>query len=95
MPTRGFPPRARSNTPYFTLRAVAKSHGLTQEDIANRVGIDVKRVGKYETGATRIPSELLVKFLGAYGLTAEDAHWGLPTEAEDDEEPDLPRAAGL
>jgi transcriptional regulator with XRE-family HTH domain len=88
MPSRGPSPRARVNTPYVTLRTLARSHGRTQEDIAAQLGVTPKTLGKYETGARAIPSRLLVPFVEAYSIHAEDIVWGIRTEdVEDDEEP--------
>lgn len=96
MPTRGFPPRARNNTPYVRLRAVARSHGRTQEDIAARLGITPKTLSKWETGTTAIPARHLVRFCEAYGIEVSDLVFGVAIDgAADDDEPELPKAAGL
>lgn len=42
--------------------------GLTQEQLANRVGVTFQQLQKYEIGGNRIPTGRLVKFAGILGV---------------------------
>jgi transcriptional regulator with XRE-family HTH domain len=97
MPSRGPSPRARTNTPHVTLKTLRQAQGLTQNDIAARLGISVPVVSRYETGDREIPARILGSFAAAYGIEPGEIVWG-PADADagaDDEEPPLRRAAGL
>lgn len=80
MPTPGRKPRPRPNTPFVTLAALRRAIGVTQEDMATRLGLTRDALSTYETGSRRIPSHLLVPLTRAYGIEPGDIHWGLPGE---------------
>ena len=42
--------------------------GLTQEELAGRVGVTFQQLQKYEIGGNRIPTGRLVKFSGILGI---------------------------
>ena len=42
--------------------------GMTQEELANRVGVTFQQLQKYEIGGNRIPTGRLVKISGVLGI---------------------------
>ena len=41
------------------LKQLRKSHGFTQEDVADAIGINKKTYGKYENGSNALPAYAL------------------------------------
>ncbi len=52
-----------------SLRKIRKAHKLTQQDIANVLGVDRTTYTLYETGATNPPIETLEKLSSMYNAT--------------------------
>lgn len=52
---------------------ILKNHrlklGLTQEDLAEKIGISVKYISKIETGKSGIKTQTLIKYINILGIT--------------------------
>jgi len=54
------------------LTAVRKARGLTQIDMAKKLGISQALVSKYERGDLLLHGELIAQFAGALDISADD-----------------------
>ena len=52
---------------------ILKNHrlklGITQEDLAEKIGISVKYISKIETGKSGIKTQTLIKYINILGIT--------------------------
>jgi len=63
--------------------------GMTQQQLAERVGIKFQQIQKYETGANRISASRLWDIADALGVPVAFFFEGLRAEAEAGDEPDM------
>lgn len=56
----------------ITLAAARVSAGLTQEQLAEKMGVTRKTITKWETGKTRIKPAYLYAFCGFTGFSVDD-----------------------
>lgn len=63
------------------VRARRKAEGLTQQDLAQALGLTDKQVAKYESGANRMNAVVLYDIALRLGCTAGDLYAGLTTKA--------------
>lgn len=61
------------------IRARRRMLGLTQEDLANRVGVTAQQVHKYENGSNRVSASKLFEIASALALPVSAFFEGLPT----------------
>ena len=54
--------------------------GMTQQKLAQEIGVKFQQVQKYETGANRVSSSRLWEIAGALGVTVSEFFEGLPRE---------------
>ena len=54
------------------LSALRKQHGISQLDICNRLSLTQSMMSRYENGSRRIPSELLIQFAKAIGVSSDE-----------------------
>ena len=76
----------------MNLRAIREELGLTQKDLANKIGVSHTNIYNYEVGRTEPSIEMLIKLADALGVSvgflvgAEDEDGGkfsvLPSEKE-------------
>lgn len=73
------------------VRARRKARGLTQQDLAQALGLTDKQVAKYESGANRMNAVVLHDIALRLGCTVGDLYAGLaaraPRPASDDQPP--------
>jgi transcriptional regulator with XRE-family HTH domain len=77
MPQSTTPRTSRRATPADAavgerLKALRQAAGLTQEDLATRVGVSYQMVQKIEKGASRISAGRLQQFAAIIGCTGSD-----------------------
>lgn len=54
------------------LRLVRKQQGLSQVEIAEKLGITTRTYQNYEQGVTKLPAEELYKLVLLFGISADD-----------------------
>ena len=54
------------------LRLVRKQQGLSQAEIAEKLGITTRTYQNYEQGVTKLPAEELYKLVLLFGISADD-----------------------
>ena len=54
------------------LSALRKQHGISQLDICNRLSLTQSMMSRYEYGSRRLPSELLIQFAKAIGVSSDE-----------------------
>lgn len=54
------------------LRKLRREHNLTQQNIADEVGIDITTYNRYEKDSKLIQLDLLEKIAGVFGMTLSD-----------------------
>jgi len=74
------------------LRARRKSIGLSQTELANRIGVSFQQVQKYERGANRVAGSTLVAIAAALEVTVG---WLVGEEGAGDAEDDVLAALTL
>lgn len=65
-----------------------KEKGLTQEALAELLGISQSTVAAYETGIRRPSPEVVNKLLGIFGITISEAWEMFYSEGQNHEDPD-------
>lgn len=53
------------------LRELRKQHGLTQDDMGQRLGVQKAAICKYETGRVPIPNEAIMELCDMFDVTAD------------------------
>lgn len=56
----------------MNMMALRKSAGLTQEEVARRLGITTAAVSLWETGKTKPRADALIALAKLYGCTVDD-----------------------
>lgn len=54
------------------LRLVRKQQGLSQVEIADKLGITTRTYQNYEQGVTKLPAEELYKMVSLFGISADE-----------------------
>ena len=81
------------------LKQLRKSHGITQDELGEILGVQKAAVCKYETGRVPLPHEAIVKLCDHFHVTAdyllgidgpEEAPAQLPEEPEEAQKPEEP-----
>jgi len=63
------------------LKTLRKRTGMSQQEIAEKIGIEQNSYGRYEQGS-RIPTtDIIVKIAQAFGVTVEEIYGNKPSEA--------------
>ncbi len=60
-----------------------KQHGLTQQQLADAVGIHVNQIKRYEAGTTQPTLEVLIKFTKALHISMDTLVFGDAPELDD------------
>ncbi len=53
------------------IKELRKEQGLTQQQLAEKVGVTYIQIGRYETGKSNASADVLQKVAGALGTTAD------------------------
>ena len=61
----------------ITLRAARINKNLTQEQVAEMVGVTKKTVGSWESGKTRPKIDKIEPLCELYGVTYDDVLWNV------------------
>lgn len=72
------------------LAAERKKHGLTQMDLAEKLGVSRQTVSKWETGAAFPSSENLIALSQLYGISIDGMMFGEPAHQEEETPPPEP-----
>lgn len=56
------------------LRELRKAHGMTQEDLAKRMGKERSAISKYETGVCDLPGRVLQEYAAIFAMTMDDIY---------------------
>ena len=56
----------------MTLRSLRRAADITQEQLANELGVHPMTISNWETGKTVPPGDLLMRLAAMYGVRAED-----------------------
>lgn len=88
-PTYNLPPLKISKEQIGNnISRIRKENGLTQIDLADKIGITQTLVSDYETGRSNINSEMIIRFALAL-KTSSDEILGLDKKLPSDETPSL------
>lgn len=79
--------RPRSSTPDFPqqLAALRKQHGLTQQVLAERIGVHVVQLRRYEAGASQPTLEVIRKLATALSVSADLLLFGKDERGPDED----------
>lgn len=77
------------------IRARRRILGLTQDDLATRVGVTAQQVHKYESGANRVAASKLFEIASVLSLPISAFFDGLTNAATDDADPAVKAANRL
>ncbi|WP_312781639.1 helix-turn-helix transcriptional regulator [Brevundimonas sp.] len=61
------------------LRAMREDRGLTQAEMAHKLGISANQWGRHEAGENRVPAARLWQFCRAMNVTVAEIYDGLPS----------------
>ena len=61
------------------LRALREDRGLTQAEMAHKLGISANQWGRHEAGENRVPAARLWQFCSAMNVTVAEIYDGLPS----------------
>ncbi len=53
------------------VRELRREHGMTQEELGQKLGVQKAAVCKYETGRVALPPEMLLKLCDLFGVSAD------------------------
>ena len=62
----------QANQGYPHIRTLRRKMGMTQEKLADVLGIDNKSVSRYESGTSEIPLPILVRIADMFGVTMDE-----------------------
>lgn len=65
-------PTAQTRRIAKRLAMLRRKQGVSQNDLAESVGLTQSMMSRYETGERRIPSELLAEFAAAIGVSSDE-----------------------
>ncbi len=63
------------------LRALRKSKDLSQEELAELLGVSSRQVCRWETGTSKPRLDLIPEICGVLGCSLEQLLWGVPEAA--------------
>lgn len=66
------------------IRKMRKAHGLSQEELAEKVGISTTHMSHIETGNTKLSLPVLVALSMALGVRTDDLLFEIPHAARND-----------
>lgn len=70
-PKSTLPPLEIQGSIGFNISSLRKKKGITQEDLANKIGITQTLISKYEKGKLQISSEMLIRITQALHTSAD------------------------
>lgn len=62
------------------LRELRKAHGMTQEDLAQRMGKERSAISKYEAGVCDLPSRVLQEYAAIFAMTMDEIYRGVAAD---------------
>lgn len=62
------------------LRELRKAHGMTQEDLAQRMGKERSAISKYEAGVCDLPSRVLHEYAAIFAKTMDELYHGIAAD---------------
>ena len=60
----------------MTLRAARAQAGVTRKKVAERLGVNVGTIWRWERGIMSPPADVAEKICALYGVAFEDIDWG-------------------
>lgn len=70
-PSKELPPLNINGTVGQNVYKIRKDKGITQEELANKIGITQTLISKYEKGKLQISSDMLIRFAKALSTPAD------------------------